>query len=631
MNKRLSFALGFSLLIMVAISGCGVIHDIASFPQKNQDVLLYFEPDSLNVQLGQSFNLSICIANVQNLQEWDLSLSWNSSVIELNPASSSAVAEGSFLKDKASTSFQVPQYIVGTGRLSSISCAAWPNRVSDNGTLLIICFKAVGFGGTSITISDITLSSGSSWSGISYDPPKEGHVTVGTTVHNVAVSIECPPKIFVHDSALVNATVVNLGSQDETNVDLSIMVNNMLVINQTVLLRLGSPFSLPYLWTPSLGGIFVVAASAQPVVNETRLDDNYVSVSVVVAPKIHDIAVYLVCPQRIIVNQTVSLNMTVANLGAYDEIGIRSGITIDSTTKEPTNDSWLIDELGAGFANPRFYSWTPTAVGLYSISVYAYPVIDDSMANNMQNLSVSVRARFTILIVSDEGGSGQVYGTSLKDFESTLDKAGQGYDVWIESDYHPNGTYVSLNLLKNYGLVIWTCGDYGRAVMASFECNILEAYFRNGGNIIFEGERVVYYDAARGFDLPSALLYVDFKGMGLQTTGIASSISNLITNGLTFPITWARPPTYGPDMVVPLRVPLTGDFGVPLGKDYGGVEIMHYQGTNYSAVVSVDASNVGYGRVLYYSFSLHCLPSDAQQKLVSGSIDWLGAGASPPS
>ena len=627
MNKRLGFALGSLLVVVVAISGIDVIYTAAS---GSQNAVLYFAPDTLNVQLGQSFNVSICIANVQGLTGWSLGLSWNSSVIELNPASSRAVVEGSFLKDKASTSFQVRQYDVGTGRLSFISCAAWPNGVSGNGTLLIICFRAVSFGVTSITISGITLSGGSSWSGISYDSPKEGHVIVGSTIHNVAASIECPLRIFVNDSALVNATVVNLGSQDEPSVNLSILVNNTLVINQTGLLRLGSSFSLSYLWTPSLGGAFVVVASAQPIINESSLDDNYASVSVVVAPKIHDIAVYLACPHLVTVNQTVSLNITVANLGAFDEKGIKLGITIDSTTKNTVNDSWLIDELGAGSANTSCYEWTPTGLGSYSISVYAYPVIDDKMTNNIQNLSVEVLPAHTdILIVSNEGGSGQQYGTSLKEFESALDKAGQGYDVWIENWPPSNGSLVSLDLLKRYGLVIWTSGDYGSAVMASFECNILKEYFRNGGNIIFEGERVVYYDYARGFDLPSALLYVKFKGMGLQTPGIASSISNSITNGLTFPITWARTPTYGPDMVVPLRVNLTGDFGITLNEDYGSVEVMHYQNTNYSAVVSVDASSVGYGRVLYYSFSLFCLPSDAQQKLVSGSIDWLNADAPP--
>jgi hypothetical protein len=625
MNRGLSIVLGSLLIVVVAISGIDMIYTAASGSQK---AVLYFAPDSLNVQLGQSFNLSICIANVQGLTGWSLGLSWNSSVIELSPASSLAVSEGSFLKDKARTSFQVRQYDVSTGRLSFISCDAWPNGVSGNGALLIICFRAVSFGETSITISGITLSDGS-WLGISYDPPKEGHVTVGSTIHSVAVSIECPPRIFVNDSVLVNATVVNLGSQDETNVNLSILVNNTPVINQTGLLGFGSHFNLSYMWTPSLAGAFAVAASARSVINETKLDDNYASVSVVVAPKIHDVAVYLACPQRIIVNQTVSLNITVANLGAFDEKGIKSGITIDSTTKNTVNDSWLI-ELGAGSTSTTCYPWTPTGLGLHSISVYAYPVIDDNTTNNIQNLSVKVSPAHTdILIVSNEGGSGQQYGTSLKEFKSALDKAGQGYDVWIESNSSPNGSVVSLDLFERYGLVIWTSGDYGLQVMASFECNILEAYFRNGGNIIFEGERVVTSDIARGFDLPSALLYVKFKGLGLQTTGIASSISNLITNGLTFPITWARTPTYGPDMVVPLRVNLTGYFGIPLNEDYGSVEVMHYQGTNYSAVVSVDASSVGYGRVLYYSFSLFCLPSDAQQKLVSGSIDWLNAGAPP--
>ncbi|PIU59959.1 hypothetical protein COS86_01470 [Candidatus Bathyarchaeota archaeon CG07_land_8_20_14_0_80_47_9] len=525
MNRGRSFVLGSLLIVVVAISGIDMIYTAAS---DSQNAVLYFAPDTLNVQLGQSFNLSICIANVQDLNGWGLSLSWNSSVIELNLASSRAVTEGPFLKDKTSTIFSTSQYTVGSGHLS-ISCSAWgssynpwgSNGVSTNGTLFSICFIGVGFGQTSITINDISLSSSSPWSGISYDPPKSAQITVTGPViitHKVSISIECPLTMFVYDSALINATVLNLGTQDESNVNLSILVNNILVKNQIGLLGFGSSFSISYLWTPSLAGTFTITANTQPITNEASLD-------VVVAPlPIHP----------------------------------------------------------------------------------------------------------NILIVSNEGGSEQQYGTSLKEFKSALDKAGQGYDVWIESNSLPNGSVVSLDLLERYGLVIWTSGDYGRQVMASFECNILEAYFRNGGNIIFEGERVVTSDIARGFDLPSALLYVNLKGMGLQTTGIASSISNLITNGLTFPITWARTPTYGPDKVVPLRITLTGDFGIPLKEDYGSVEVMHYQGTNYSAVVSVDASYVGYGRVVYYSFSLFCLPSDAQQKLVSGSIDWLNAGAPPP-
>jgi hypothetical protein len=241
--------------------------------------------------------------------------------------------------------------------------------------------------------------------------------------------------------------------------------------------------------------------------------------------------------------------------------------------------------------------------------VYAYPVIDDNKTNNIQNLSVEVSPAHTdVLIVSNEGGSEQQYGTSLKEFKSALDKAGQGYDVWIESASLPNGSVVSLDLLERYELVIWTSGDYGRSVMVSFECNVLKEYFRNGGNIIFEGERVVTSDIARGFDLPKQMLYVNLVTNSLHTTGIASSRLHLITRNLTSPIGWARTPTWGPDGVV------------PFGK---GFTVMSYQDTNFSAVTVVDGSETGTGSVVYYSFSLYCLPESYRDVLVGNTVDWL--------
>lgn len=604
MNKRLSFVLGSLLTVIVAISGVGVIYTTASI---SQNTVLYFEPDTLTVQLGQSFNMSVCIGNVQDLTGWVLSLSWNASVIELNPSSSSAVTEGSFLKAQASTSFQVPQYNVGTGRLSSISCASWLNSVSGNGTLLIICFKAVGFGETSIMIGNVTLSNKSPWTGISYDPPKTGSVTVGSIVHDVAVSIECPLSIFVKDSVLVNATVVNLGSVDESSVNLSILANNTVMTRQTVLLRLGSPFNLSYLWTPSLEGTYVVAARADPVVNETRLDDNYRSVSVVVAPKIHDIAILPLCIGQISVSQITLLNVTVVNLGAFDEKNIELGIIINGPDG-PINDTWTLPLLSEGTYNVTVWPWAHSHSGTYNITVYASPLpAEINVANNIQTVITKIAngKHADILIMSEDRGRYSSYGTSLEEIETALNAAGVEYDVWIEST---NGTMTNETVLQGYKLVILTCGDYAESVIDIREEQPLLDYFNGGGNVIFEGEKVVSNLVARGRPaLPQRMLQVDLTQFQVATTGIEPVSSDPVTQNLTA-ASWVRTPTWGPDGVK------------TFGKAFA---VMRYINSSFSALTLVDGSETGTGSVAYFSFSLSCLSQYYVTLLIWNCINWF--------
>jgi hypothetical protein len=606
MNRGLSFVLGSLLIVLVAISGIDMIYTAASGSQK---AVLYFAPDTLNVQLGQSFNLSICIANVQDLTGWGLSLSWNSSVIELNPASSRAVAEGSFLKAKASTSFQVPQYNVGTGRLSSISCAAWPNGVSGNGTLLIICFRAVSFGETSITISGITLSSGSSWSGISYDPPKEGHVTVGSTIHSVAVSIECPPRIFVRDSALVNATVVNSGSMDEPSVNLSILINGTVVISETAPLRPGSSFGLSHPWTPSLKGTYLVEVTAKSVVNETEFGD-YESVSVIVTPKMHDIAVLLGgYPDQIAVNQTVLLNLTIINLGAFNETGIELQLMIlYEDANETIGRVWSDQSLTRGFSNYFGYEWKPENYGGYNITAYAHVAVDDNPGNNVQSLDVYIPARSDVLIVSDDGGHYSQHGTSFREFESALTGAGWGFDVWFENDLSVNGSKINAALLEEYGIVIWTCGDYGFLNLNQAEQDALMEYNQKGGDLLFEGGALAYNLVLnRRFTWLHELIQIDLDHSFVTATGIEPIGAHMITQELgsaSFTAMSSR--------------------GIDCVKTVGkGFSVMRYLDLSFPAVTAVDGSETGNGSVVYFSFSLYSLSSSYRNLLVRNIMNWF--------
>jgi hypothetical protein len=71
---------------------------------------------------------------------------------------------------------------------------------------------------------------------------------------------------------------------------------------------------------------------------------------------------------------------------------------------------------------------------------------------------------------------------------------------------------------------------------------------------------------------------------------------------------WSRLPTKYPDGVK------------TFGKAY---TVLRYLDTNFSAVSILDGSDTGTGSVVYYSFSIFCLPKDYRTMLVRNSVKWF--------
>jgi thermitase len=78
--------------------------------------------------------------------------------------------------------------------------------------------------------------------------------------HGLEVSLQCPPHIDPGQSLTVNATVTNVGLNDETDVQLLLFSNDSPLTNLTVpVLASGESTTLSYLWTPPMGTYNVTA------------------------------------------------------------------------------------------------------------------------------------------------------------------------------------------------------------------------------------------------------------------------------------------------------------------------------------------------------------------------------------
>jgi thermitase len=101
--------------------------------------------------------------------------------------------------------------------------------------------------------------------------------------HELVVSMETPKRLNPSESTLLNATVFNRGRNNETNVELQLLIDGVLVASVTIPeLLVDSSYTLSYLWTPTVQGMYNVTAYAPPVSGEEFTENNIAKKSVIV-------------------------------------------------------------------------------------------------------------------------------------------------------------------------------------------------------------------------------------------------------------------------------------------------------------------------------------------------------------
>jgi thermitase len=105
--------------------------------------------------------------------------------------------------------------------------------------------------------------------------------------HDVAVTLSAPSFLSPNDSALISATIRNLGLSDETGVDLQLLINDAIMNSTTIpALQPGSSSMLSYLWTPTTEAAYNVTAYAPPVLDEDVTTNNIATKIVIVSTAI---------------------------------------------------------------------------------------------------------------------------------------------------------------------------------------------------------------------------------------------------------------------------------------------------------------------------------------------------------
>ena len=96
--------------------------------------------------------------------------------------------------------------------------------------------------------------------------------------HELSVDLHTPTHVKPGETAQLNATVTNVGLNNETNVNLYLKINDTTVQTVTVpTLENGTSQFIQYSWTPTIEGKYNITAYAPPVPNEDNPNDNTVT------------------------------------------------------------------------------------------------------------------------------------------------------------------------------------------------------------------------------------------------------------------------------------------------------------------------------------------------------------------
>jgi hypothetical protein len=227
-----------------------------------------------------TFTIYVNVSGAIDLYAWEFSVSWNASMLDFVE-----VTEGDFLQSQPEgTLFANQTYEDEIDKdYITVSCTTVGTYqgVYGDGTLAAVTFKVQSNGSTTLTLFNailwdqaMTPLTHTSADGFFINEPIE---------HEIKVLLEIPASPIIGETYLINATATNIGLNNETNVDLQIIVEGT-IVDFTIIseLLVGESYTLTYSWTPTVSGTYNITAYAPPLPDEATTTNNMVDMLVVV-------------------------------------------------------------------------------------------------------------------------------------------------------------------------------------------------------------------------------------------------------------------------------------------------------------------------------------------------------------
>ena len=232
--------------------------------------------------VGESFTVWVNVTDVTELNLYQVGLYWDSSILTCT-----SYDEGEFFY-RAPEEYRTASVNQPMGRDNidpGIAHAmAWvlalPGNVSGTGTIAVADFTVAGWGVTKI---EVTVAGAEATGLGDADEADIDYNTIEIVFdnfelgqdHELRVSLEAPDVLKPDESSLLNATVYNIGSTNETDVELQLLINGTVKKSETIdELENGTSYTIDYLWTPTTEATYNVTAYVAPVTGEGDTENN---------------------------------------------------------------------------------------------------------------------------------------------------------------------------------------------------------------------------------------------------------------------------------------------------------------------------------------------------------------------
>ncbi|HEC89661.1 MAG TPA: hypothetical protein ENI44_03660, partial [Thermoplasmatales archaeon] len=308
--------------------------------------------------------------------------------------------------------------------------------------------------------------------------------------HNVGVQkLDVDTHVSPNELTYVNATIINNGKNNETNIIVSFRVNGSEIDNITIpYMESQTTQQVSFNWTPTLGWYIVTINATIANVVEDFYSDNEKSETVIAGP---DIAVEnLETPEYAGINVLTHISATVENLGTTDET-ITVHLVVNGSIK--ANQSIT---LASGEDTNVTFDWYPEEEGTYPVGISANisgaePYTDNNEETN--DVTVFTPKGYILLVDDDKGKSYETY------FEDALLADSYLYDLWNrDADGSPSPT-----TMASYTAVVWFTGDdYSDTLDDTDQANLAD-YLDAGGHLFITGQDI-------GYDIKDTSFYSDY-------------------------------------------------------------------------------------------------------------------------
>jgi len=261
---------------------------------------VYVDPQNVTAFPGETFVITVKVANVTNLFGLELGFAWNPAIIKyVNHTVMMPMEDfpGGILhkpimmvKNEVNESgIERKSGVFEPDRLYWVACVSFkaPSSFNGTGTVFSMAFEVINTGECTLHISHTILADRPVRVCPSQPIPhmvRDGYFTSARSTHDVGVFLDAPLHVLPRTVVPLKLGIVNSGFFNESDVTLDLWIDGALVKTFAIpLLEVNASSIQTYSWAPTAEATYNITVHSFQVQNETHVSNNVNAVETLVS------------------------------------------------------------------------------------------------------------------------------------------------------------------------------------------------------------------------------------------------------------------------------------------------------------------------------------------------------------